>query len=224
MIVNPITTIDFQVAGAIVNALGEPEICSNEGLIELLGSPDHSTGFPVTEFTSTTINSSIVLSGGRYYINTEGLVSDKYDITYTFTNSLGAVSSRTRFIKVLPGPLPDFTVNNFCIEAPISFTDNSVLPASGFGGSIVAWEWNFGDNSVSFDQNPTHIYLAAGTYDVKLKVFTDQGCSNEVTQTVTVGPVPDALFSVGAVCNNEVTIFQDESTWDQATSTIISYY
>ena len=224
VIINPITNIDFQVAGAVVNALGQPEICSNDGLIELLGQPDHSLGSPVTEYTSTTINSNIVLSGGDYFIDTDGLSSGLYDVTYTFTNSLGAISTRTRFIKVYPGPLPDFSVNNFCIEDPISFTDESILPPSGFGGSIVAWEWNFGDNSVSFNQNPLHIYGTAGTYNVELRVFSDKGCSNVISKTITVGPIPTALFSAAAVCNNDETIFVDESTYDAATSTIISYF
>lgn len=37
-------------------------------------------------------------------------------------------------------------------------------------------EWDFGDGNTSVEQNPTHTYKTAGTYDVTLKVWTVNGC------------------------------------------------
>ena len=38
------------------------------------------------------------------------------------------------------------------------------------------YEWNFGDGETSAEFEPQHMYSSAGTYDVTLKVWTDDGC------------------------------------------------
>lgn len=43
----------------------------------------------------------------------------------------------------------------------IHFFDSSV-------GSPTSWQWDFGDGATSVDQNPIHVYLAAGLYSVTL--------------------------------------------------------
>lgn len=37
-------------------------------------------------------------------------------------------------------------------------------------------EWDFGDGNTSTEHNPKHIYKQEGTYEVTLKVWTDNGC------------------------------------------------
>ncbi len=71
-----------------------------------------------------------------------------------------------------------FTTND--LEA--SFTDNS----TDSDGSIVSWNWDFGDGSNSTEQNPVYIYSAAGSYTVILTVTDDQGATGNDSQTVTV--------------------------------------
>ena len=48
------------------------------------------------------------------------------------------------------------------------------------------YEWNFGDGSTSYDQNPIHNYSKDGTYKVTLTVTTKDGCTNSSSQTITV--------------------------------------
>ena len=65
----------------------------------------------------------------------------------------------------------------------VTFTDQSV-PAAG--ATIVAWFWNFGDNTVSTVQNPVHTYVAAGSYSVSLQVTDSIGAlSDTFSLTVT---------------------------------------
>jgi chitodextrinase len=52
------------------------------------------------------------------------------------------------------------------------FTDKSV---TGSQTEVVAWLWTFGDGQSSNLQNPTHNYLANGTYEVCLKVIATTG-------------------------------------------------
>lgn len=54
------------------------------------------------------------------------------------------------------------------------------------GDMPTSWEWNFGDNSKSFDGwKTTHKYTKAGTYTVSLKVKNAAG-SNTITKYITV--------------------------------------
>jgi len=71
----------------------------------------------------------------------------------------------------------------------VPFTDAS----TDSNDDIMSWAWNFGDGNTSAEQNPTHVYAEAGTYDVSL-VVTDSGeRSDEVMQSVTVASEAIAL-------------------------------
>ncbi len=69
----------------------------------------------------------------------------------------------------------------------VLFTNTSTGFASG--DSI---RWNFGDGTVSYDVNPTHVYTTAGTYNVCLRVkknstsATAIPCVSEICHTVTI--------------------------------------
>jgi PKD repeat protein len=72
----------------------------------------------------------------------------------------------TTTITPSPGaPVADFVANTTCGYSPavIGFSDRST-------GSPVSWSWNFGDGSISSEQNPVHMYTAPGTYSVTLFV------------------------------------------------------
>ncbi|WP_460006997.1 PKD domain-containing protein [Methanogenium cariaci] len=64
----------------------------------------------------------------------------------------------------------NFTANITTGTAPLTvqFTDTST-------GTPTSWSWNFGDGATSTDQNPTHTYQNAGTYDVTLTVSNAEG-------------------------------------------------
>ncbi|MFZ4719297.1 MAG: PKD domain-containing protein [Ilumatobacteraceae bacterium] len=54
-------------------------------------------------------------------------------------------------------------------------------------GSIVSYEWNFGDGSpVSNAPNPTKVYATAGTYTATLTVTDDEGATSTTSRTITV--------------------------------------
>lgn len=57
-------------------------------------------------------------------------------------------------------------------------------------GSIVAYDWDFGDGSFSTDPAPVHSYATPGNYDVTLTVTDDESATHTVTETVSVEGVP----------------------------------
>jgi trimeric autotransporter adhesin len=74
-------------------------------------------------------------------------------------------------------PVANFTSNTTTGNAPLSvqFNDTST-------GNPTSWSWDFGDNNNSTDQNPVHTYTKAGTYNVSLTSFNEDGNST-LTQT-----------------------------------------
>jgi len=76
----------------------------------------------------------------------------------------------------------------------VSFTDQTS------GGSPSSWIWDFGDGSVSTNQNPTHTYTIAGTYTVKLVVISGSLIGDIETKSnyVVVGYDTDAQAFITA--------------------------
>ena len=72
---------------------------------------------------------------------------------------------------------------------PVSFRDTSTLAAT-------SWAWEFGDGEVSNQQNPTHLYVQPGTYDVELTITGSFG-TETFTRTDYIelrAPGPTASF------------------------------
>jgi glycerophosphoryl diester phosphodiesterase len=68
------------------------------------------------------------------------------------------------------------------VNTQLTFTDNSTTT----NGKITTWAWDFGDNFVSFVQNPYHTYPYPGIYTVKLTATNALGTNDYMTKTITV--------------------------------------
>jgi len=77
-------------------------------------------------------------------------------------------------------PVAGFTYSTNLLT--VTFTDQSYDP----DGSIVSWNWNFGDGGTSGAQNPVHTYPASGTYTVTLTVTDNEGATDDFSDDVTV--------------------------------------
>ncbi|CAM2009850.1 PQQ-dependent sugar dehydrogenase [Acanthopleuribacter pedis] len=81
--------------------------------------------------------------------------------------------NRIRFIAGAP-PAAAFTTNpappTGTTPLTVQFTDQSTVDS----GSIVAWRWDFGDGTISTQQDPQHTYTEPGRYTVSLQVTTDR--------------------------------------------------
>ncbi len=101
----------------------------------------------------------------------------------------------------------------------ISFLDLSI-------GNPTNWQWEFGDGTLSFEQNPVHTYSAQGIYEVCLTISNDSaGCQSIICLPVMVGndtsfcqaafesfPAPNSGLTIGF---NDLSVGSPDSWyWD----------
>jgi len=96
-------------------------------------------------------------------------------------------------------PVASFTYSpdEATTQDDISFNDLSEDPE----GNITLWEWNFGDGSISNEQNPTHKYDEESTYTVILKVTDNYGSTGITSKDLMIEigkPSVDSLYIVTA--------------------------
>ena len=127
-----------------------------------------------------------------------------YTVALVVRNANGTHGiTKTDYITVYPSPGWDFIADNTiaCQPANIQFTDRSVDPA----GTIVKWEWDFGDGGTSTAQNPSHSYTNIGFYTVGLKVTSSTGCIAQGGKyryiRVVSGVTPDFTNTTDSVCS-----------------------
>jgi len=77
-------------------------------------------------------------------------------------------------VNALPKPLFKASDTTGCYPLKIQFTDQSQAQE----GSIIKWEWDLGDGTISNLQNPSHVYTAGGNYNVILRITNSSGCTS----------------------------------------------
>jgi len=61
-----------------------------------------------------------------------------------------------------------------CVGDTVWFSDSSVSLTT-----VVRWEWDFGDGGSSSDQNPFHVYIESGAFDVTLTATDNYGSTSK---------------------------------------------
>ncbi len=133
-----------------------------------------------------------------------------YNVLLTTTSASGCQDTVQHSVVVTPPPVVAFLVTSAaCVGSAVTFEpDASIMDLT----NIASFQWNFGDGSNTSNlQSPTHIYNVAGTFNVSLTVVNLSGCSSTVTQPVTIGALPVAVFSFQSACLGNSTQFTDLS-------------
>ena len=115
-----------------------------------------------------------------------------FNVTLTATGTNGCKDSITQIVSVQPKPVADFSYTgpNLCSTPDFNFTNTTSST-----GTILSY-WYFGDGDTSTSQNPNHTFATAGTYSVKLRVQSSNGCIDSITKTIIVLDKPLASFIV----------------------------
>jgi gliding motility-associated-like protein len=105
-----------------------------------------------------------------------------YNVNLEVLNSNGCRISLDSFVEVYPNPTAgfDYTPKDIYISDPEVFFEDKSL------GNVVGWDWDFGDNNSSTQQNPSNIFNVGGTYQVVLFIEDNNGCIDSISQNVLV--------------------------------------
>jgi len=93
-----------------------------------------------------------------------------------------------------------------------------------------SFEWDFGDGYISEEVNPTHAYMASGTYEVILTAFSRNGNSSSASLTIEV-KIPTLLeievleyFDEYPVEGASVRLYPTLNDWDSETNMVYEGY
>ncbi|MEA3494435.1 MAG: PKD domain-containing protein [Bacteroidota bacterium] len=155
-------------------------------------------------FTNTTnVNNGALtylwnFGDGNNSTSTNAVHSYNFEDTFTVkliaTTSHSCMDSITKNVEVFPTPIADFSINDTlqCLLGnSFSFTNSSSISS----GSLTYY-WNFGDGNNSTSQNPTHSYISANTYNVKLVINSGNSCADSIIKKIYVVSSPNSGFTV----------------------------
>ncbi len=151
--------------------------------------------------TSTTINPTHTYTA-----------TGNYTVTLIALNSSGCTDTltRTNYVRIQTPLLnPLFSSVEGCAPLTINMQANSSSV-----DNIASWFWDFGNGNTSTLQNPTFTF-DSGSYSIKLRIVTTQGCSDSTRfDSIRVGVPPAAAFTAipNPACAFQQIQFTDLST------------
>ncbi|NLJ08593.1 MAG: hypothetical protein GX437_13105, partial [Sphingobacteriales bacterium] len=105
-----------------------------------------------------------------------------YNVVVYVWHDKGEKDTLQREIRISFYPKADFLINDSiqCLNLNkfICYDSSSIVSGS------FTWEWDFGDKTKSYVQNPVHQYNKAGEYDLSLRILSDYGCEAKIEKKV----------------------------------------
>jgi len=132
--------------------------------------------------------------------------SGNYIVSLIVTSEYGCKDTLSAYIQVSEvHALMDVSATTVCADDAISFTDASI--------GAIEWTWDFGDGTVIDDvQSTSHSYSEAGVYTVSLQIVSPNGCTDMISEEITVSDITAAIYPISEVnCVGSVIEFIDES-------------
>ena len=111
------------------------------------------------------------------------------------SSSCNVNDTAMHYVTVYPSINADFNYVSTPCTNFVEFSDSSAA-------SPIAWFWQFGDGDTSFVQNPTHIYNAAGNYNVQLITANQYLCMDTIDMPVAFPGNPVTVNASTSICRN----------------------
>jgi len=172
----------------------------------------------ITPNTDSVINNPVpayteLINGRSYYVYTlqQDFIFDApgtYTIPVSYTSTVIANCSQTENteVKVLvkPGPTADFVIPSACPGQSIVLTGSSTT--AGF--NIANYLWDFPDMTTQTTVDATKSFPAIGAYNVRYRIYADNGCAGDTTKVVNIGsPLSLSVLGTGKACADSVFTF-----------------
>ncbi|MES2617420.1 MAG: PKD domain-containing protein [Bacteroidota bacterium] len=172
-------------------------------------------------------NSSVISQGefgNNWNFNDAGNMSTIKEPSYDFLTAgiknvklkvisdFGCVDTMVVPINVKASPKSDFTYPFTCSRTLTPFTNTTIIPS---GESVKTTNWDFGDGFTSMVFSPFKQWFNVGLTDVKLSTELNNGCKDEVMQTVYVGVQPAVDFQFSDQCAGTDVQFTNRTDFTQ---------
>jgi PKD repeat protein len=112
-----------------------------------------------------------------------------FTVTLVVTDDLGQSANTARSVTVSSASgqiVADFVFSP--TDPAISRgTNNVFFDATPSSAGVTTWTWDFGDGTTGVGQKPSHLFILAGSWVVRLTVTDSAGRSATTTKTVSVG-------------------------------------
>ncbi|MCT4580229.1 MAG: PKD domain-containing protein [Flavobacteriales bacterium] len=167
----------------------------------VVGDAIVSYGWNFGETTTPPIQSTIA---NPYHTYT---MAGSYTVSEIVATANGCLDTVSRIVEAFEAPIANFSTANVCQDVAAEFTDQSTINS----GTIIGWEWDFGDLNYGTNQNETHGYFSEGTYPIELIVTTNENCKDTAVGSVTIYPMPQVAFSMQDECLEDAVTFTDNS-------------
>jgi gliding motility-associated-like protein len=132
-----------------------------------------------------------------------------YDVIQTAITDSGCAVQDTQNIQIYEMPLANFNLTKACLNSPSQFFDISTIATD----SISEWHWDLGDGNTLNTKNPSYVYATADTFLITFEATSSQGCSDIISRTDTVLPLPISDFGAANVClDNNLTLVNQSSS------------
>jgi PKD repeat protein len=171
---------------------------------------------------------SMNLSAGIYYLTIDGVGAGDLATGYSDYASIGQYSiSGTLVPSGGQPPVASISANPTSGTTPLTVAFSSVN-SSDADGTIVSYNWNFGDGTNSTAPNPVHIYNSAGTFTAVLTVTDNSGLTGTsnvvITATSAANQAPVAVAGANVTSGNAplAVNFSSQGSYDPD-GTIASY-
>ncbi|MHB1278104.1 MAG: PKD domain-containing protein [Bacteroidia bacterium] len=132
-----------------------------------------------------------------------------FDVELIAYTDLGCSDSFTAQVTIIQAPKISISYSAPCMGQQIDFVNNTVVPA-GFSNT---YDWSFGDGNSSVAVAPSHTYPGTGSYTLKLRSYSSNGCTDSFETAILVNEKPNAGIVVPAVvCDKTEIDFLNSTT------------
>jgi PKD repeat protein len=128
--------------------------------------------------------------------------SGTYSVTLTVTDH-DLESSTDTTTCIIKDPTPKSTPSSSRVlpppnEKPVAMIEGPSIGEIGISilfssngsydpeGGVITYRWDFGDGITSIEENPTHIFADAGTYEVILTIYDEEGKKDTYNTEITI--------------------------------------
>ncbi len=194
--VNPVATVAF-----------ESEVgCANQPLqfTELVALEQSNITDYLWEFGVSGTSSDIsTVANPEFSFPAAG----NYQVRLQVTTADGCTSSGTQNVTVNALPQPSFTYEENCLNNAILFSPENTE-------NIIAHFWELQNESgeivfTAQSENFSYAFENPGTYQLSYRQENENLCSNSITETVEILPLPEPDFQTGDICANEAVFIEN---------------